>query len=186
MTESAYNYSDMYEELGIRIPDLGCIMADLEPIPVMDIMTGDEDDLYVSQHPDRTYILGDVGSQKAHLTLLYGLLKPGKEWKGYVDRLLEDIDLSTVTVDYVDMFDSPFEDEPYKCVVAHLKITPEIQKAHARLEYLPHINTFLDYKAHVTLAYVHEDAASYWAKWLNDNLAGNQLKVTGINYGGRD
>lgn len=185
MTESAYNYSDMYEELGIRIPDLGCIMADLEPIPVMDIMHGHEEDLYTSQNSDRFWINGAIGSRNAHVTLLYGLLKPGKEWKGYVDRLLDDIDLSAVTVDYVDMFDSTFEDEPYKCVVAHLKITPEIQKAHARLEYLPHVNTFLDYRAHATLAYVQEDNAQFWAKTLNHRLSGEKLRVTGINYGGR-
>lgn len=185
MTESAYNYSDMYEELGIHIPDLGCIMADLEPISVRDIMHGHEADLYVSHRPDRFYVNGAVGSEKAHLTLLYGLLRPGKEWKAYVDRLLTDIDLSTVTVDYVDMFGSPFKDEPYKCVIAHLKITPEIQKAHARLEYLPHINTFLDYHAHVTLAYVHESKADFWVKTLNHRLTGEKLSVTGINYGGQ-
>lgn len=198
MTENAHRFRHLLEEHGITIDQLGCIMATVEPIPVLDYMlsalANPAADLYKSSDLARFWIDGDVGARKAHVTILYGLLKPGPEIREHVDELLDDIDLASVEVDHVGMFDSPYPDEPYKCIVAHLRITPELALAHARLSYLPHINTFPEYRAHVTLAYVKDEPAigtpwartipEAWVRALNQDLAGRRLRVTGIDYGG--
>ncbi|MGI6878823.1 2'-5' RNA ligase family protein [Microbacterium sp. gxy059] len=200
MPESAHLFSDMHAALGIDLNELGCIMADVEPIEVTDYAADaglDPDrDLYSLRGVDssRWWIDGAVGEKGAHVTLLYGLLQPGPVWRGHVDRLLADVDLSTVTVDHVGMFDSPYPDDPYKCIVAHLKLTPELLKAHARLSYLPHVNTFPEYRAHVTLAYVKDQPSAVewaqttpeaWVRALQAPLRDAPLRVTGIDYGGR-
>lgn len=197
--ESVHLFPDVHEALGIRIPDLGCIMADVEPIPVLDYAADaglDPDrDLYVSPNlAERFWINGAVGESGAHVTLLYGLMQPGPVWRDHVDVLLADIDLTTVTVEHVGIFDSPYPDEPYKCIVAHLKLTPALLKAHARLSYLPHINTFPEYRAHVTLAYVKDQlsgvdwaatTAEAWVRALQAPLRDAPLAITGLDYGGR-
>ena len=199
MAESAHQFPEVHAALGIDLSKLGCIMADVDRIPVLDIMQTvhphPAGDLYESAHPDRFWIRGAVGEQGAHVTLLYGLLQPGPVWREHVDALLATVQLDTVRISHVDLFDSPYPDEAYKCVVAHLELTPPLSLAHARLSYLPHVNTFPGYRAHVTLAYVKDGPAldvdwartipEVWVRTLNERLAGRELAVTGIDYGGR-
>lgn len=199
MTESAHRFPDLHAALGIDLSKLGCIMATVEPIPVTALVdlagAGTEADLVSTRgrRDDLWWIDGAVGEQKAHVTLLYGLLETGPVWRAHVDELLADVDLDAVTVDRVDVFDSPYPDEPYKCVVAKIALTPQLALAHARLSYLPHVNTFPDYTAHVTLAYVRDapsdlpwaaTVAEAWVRSLNDALRGAKLRVTGLDYGG--
>ncbi|WP_119697013.1 2'-5' RNA ligase family protein [Microbacterium halotolerans] len=201
MSESIHRFAGVTGALGIEVSELGCIMADVEPIPVTrylaSALPNPWGDLYVSpRREERFWIDGAVGETGAHVTLLYGLLQPGPVWREHVDVLLADVDLSTVTVDHVGVFDSPYEDERYKCIVAHLQLTPALRRAHTRLSYLPHVNTFPEYRAHVTLAYVKDEPAvgavwgglsipELWAGYLDQDLAGRELRVSGINYGGR-
>ena len=199
MSESAHRFPDVHAALGINLSDLGCIMAEVEHIEVTDYARDagldPTRDLYVSPNlAERFWINGAVAETGAHATLLYGLMQPGPVWREHVDALLADVDLGRVTVKHVGIFDSPYPDEPYKCIVAHLEITPELAKAHARLSYLPHINTFPGYQAHVTLAYVKDQpsgvdwaatTAEAWVRTLNAVLRDAPLRVTGIDYGGR-
>jgi hypothetical protein len=199
MSESAHQFPDVHRALGINLSDLGCIMADVEAIPVTDYARDagldPARDLYVSPNlAERFWIDGAVGETGAHVTLLYGLIEPGPVWRELVDQVLAGVDLSAVTVDHVGVFDSPYPDEAYKCIVAHLRITPELLKAHGRLSYLPHIDTFPEYRAHVTLAYVKDQpsgvdwartTAEAWVRALQPALRDAPLPVTGIDYGGR-
>jgi len=200
MTESAHQFPAVHAALGIDLSELGCIMADVEPIEVTDYARDaglDPDrDLYSLRgvDPSRWWIDGAVAERGAHITLLYGLMQPGPVWREHVDALLTDVDLSAVTVDHVGVFDSPYPDDPYKCIVAHLALTPELAKAHARLSYLPHVSTFPEYRAHVTLAYVKDQPSGVdwagttseaWVRALQGALRDAPLRVTGIDYGGQ-
>lgn len=179
---NAHDFPDIYADLNIDINKLGCVMLDVEPIPVTSFVEGGEDDLYFSDNPDLFWIKGAVGESASHITLLYGLLS-----QGYVNQVLAVLDAwdipSHVEVDGLEVFASPYgEAEPYSCMVARIRITPDLREGRARLELLPHINTFLEWRAHVTLAYVRQEATSRWVSGLKRNLP-KQFAVTGLNLG---
>lgn len=186
---SSHLFSDMYKKMGIDVKELGCIMLDTEPLDVADLVPDGKQDLYTSKDPKKPWIKGDVANDTAHVTLLYGLMKPGKEWSDHVDEVLDGWKIGSVRIDRVDTFDNHYPDEDYICVVGHVKVTPELQEGHERLQFLPHIDTFPGYKAHITLAYIKNDGKirNKWVNELNDALAGKTLKVKpGVNYGGFD
>ncbi len=184
---SAHKFKAVYEELGYDLSKLGCIMYSLDSTnvesAVSEVIT--DSDTYYAKNKDRFWIDGIVANN-AHVTVLYGLLRSGMEMKKHVDAILKGVDVKDVVVDNVGVFASPYENEDYYCIVAHLKISPELQEAHDRLTFLPHINTFPGYKGHSTLAYIKKDDKRLSAiiETLNKQLSGKSLRVTGIDYGG--
>lgn len=180
---NANDFRDMYSELGINIDKLGCIMLDIDGkgVPAFP----NEEDLYFTKHPDRFWIKGFVAGSVPHVTLLYGLMESGKRNREYVDRVLKAWDITSVEIDHLAYFDSPYPDDPYYCIIAHVKITDNLLEGHRRLEFLPHINTFPEYKAHITIAYVkkEEQIRDKVIAYYSEALAGKQLQVLGLNYG---
>jgi 2'-5' RNA ligase len=150
-------YSQVYEDLGIAVDTLGCVMLDLKPLENMYSieLDGASVALYQSKNKKRFWINGWVADKKPHVTLLYGLLS--KHYKKHIDVVLSDWSCDQVIVDHVDYFPSPYSDENYYCIVAHIKTTPELLEGHRRLSLLPHINTFFDYKPHMTIAYINAE-----------------------------
>ena len=104
--------------------------------------------------------------------------------KKHVDAVLAEFNFKDVTIEQVGQFDSPYEDEPYVCLVAHLLVTDQLRMANEHLKFLPHINTFPGYKAHLTIAYVKPETAPTYLKQLEKKLAGKVVKAKNINYGG--
>jgi 2'-5' RNA ligase len=148
----------------------------------------DPDYTYVSKHKERFWIKGAVGNKTPHVTVLFGLMKSAVEYKKQIDELLKDWNVETVTIDKVSFFNSPYLDDPYFCIVAHLKITPELLLGHTLIQLLPHIDTFSGYKAHITLAYIKQsekikkEVIGFYA----ERLEGKSLKVKGLNYGRKE
>lgn len=180
---SAHQFKDMYIAMGYDLAKLGCIMLDLEP----QTFKINESALYYAKDKKNFWIDGNVAGKTPHVTLLYGLLRSGDELKTQVNTVLPaDCLPKEVTIDHIDYFDSPYDDEPYYCIVAHLKITPELQEAHDRLTFLPHIDTFPGYKAHFSLAYVKQNERTRDAliESLNKHYKGKTIKAGAINYGG--
>lgn len=136
---------------------------------------------YVSPHPDRFWIKGMEAGD--HITLLYGLLSNGNTIRAAVDEVLDGWQPGQVTVDHVGSFPSTFADEPYACIVGHIAVTPELIDAHARLSYLPHIDTFWQYKPHLTLGYVHREHEAAAIERLGAAVNGVPLTPLGLNYG---
>lgn len=191
---SSYQFKQIYEWLGINLSDLGCIMLDLEPLPTPRTTCQDgvtdyiySVPLYTTPDKEKFWIDGYVGLETAHVTLLYGLMQPGKSYKNHVDAVLDGWKLDEVEIDYFGYFESPYPEEPYYCIVAHIKPTQELVEGHERLELLPHINTFTGYKAHSTVAYIEKNdhARDWFINDLNETFAGKKMKVTGLNYGGK-
>lgn len=180
---SAHQFKSVYAELGYDLAELGCIMLDLEP----QTFKINESALYYANNKKYGWIDGNVAGKTPHVTLLYGLLRSGNELKKQVDTLLpKDCIPKEVTIEKVAHFDSPYDDEPYYCIVAHLKVTPELQEAHDRLTFLPHIDTFAGYKAHFTLAYIkkNERTRDSLITSLNGHYKGKTIKTGKLNYGG--
>jgi 2'-5' RNA ligase len=180
---NSHQFEDVYQELGINLDNLGCIMLDLKPLPNMYSIEydGGAINLYSSPKPERFWINGWVADKTPHITLLYGLLDSGRNYAKYVERVLNGWRLADVEIDHVSYFDSPYPDEPYYCIVAHIKVTPELLEGHQRLEFLPHINTFAGYKPHMTVAYIRKDQGEGYRdsliQHLNNAWAGKRMEV---------
>lgn len=154
MSLNAYDLKAL-PALGINISALGCVMLNVEPVDLS--MLPDEWG-YTTRDPARKYISG-VQRGGQHITLLYGLLHNANTIREHVDEVLDGVTFEGLAVECLDVFDSPYPDEDYKCIVGRLhdKWGNEpgcLVDAHARLSMLPHIDTFPTYKPHVTLAYV--------------------------------
>lgn len=188
---SAHQFPQVYQDLGYDLTKLGCIMLPIiqdDHVSKAVASTVSQQDLYKSPSPDKPWVDGIVTST-AHITLLYGLLRGGPEMKKHVDAVLENGDAlpNEVSIMDVGFFDSPYNDEPYYCLVAHVGVTPELAGAHARLTFLPHIDTFEGYTPHISLAYIKKDNAKRdgYMESLNQILSGMVLTTTKeLNYGG--
>lgn len=181
--ESAHQFSaQLSDSYGIDYSKLGAVMLEVEGLDLKSIAPGIEADLYSSPNAERFWIRGDVISEHAHITLRYGLLQPAYEHKDDVDLLLADINLRKVYLDHISQFPSTFQDEDYTCLVAAVAVNRDIELAHNRLGYLPHVNTFPDYRPHVTIAYVTRESASHWAREF-ENVFPASLNVTELSYG---
>lgn len=181
---SAHQFSEVYQNLGISLNKLGCIMADCEPLKVNDII--DPADLYVAANlTEHAYVNGVVSEEVPHCTLLYGLLRSGPEMQKHVDAVMAGWALNEVQVANVVAWPSRYEDEQYYCLVAELALTPELVEANARLRMLPHIDTFPDYRAHITLAYIKQDdeKRDQYLDLLRQRFMGQTVAVKGLNYG---
>lgn len=184
----AHDYPKVYEDLGIDLSLLGCIMLNIPAQSVVDKVKEiiPELDAYYARDNKRFWIKGLTSVEDMHCTLLYGLTRTGAEYRKHVDTVLDGRLPGSVTVDHVSYFDSPYENEEYYCIVAHLVITPELQEAHDRLTMLPHIKTFPGYKAHITLGYIvkDEEKRDEYVSQLNQALKMSTVPTGGINYGG--
>lgn len=184
---NSHQFQDVYKQMDINLDKLGCVMLDLDPL---DNMWSLEQDgfisLYKSTNPNRKWIDGWVVSETAHITLLYGLLDNAHNWENPINQVLTGWNMDEVEIDHISYFDSPYEDENYYCIVAHIKVTDELMEGHQRLEFLPHVNTFTGYKPHMTICYIekNEKTRDTLLEQFNNLWAGKKLKVkSGINLG---
>lgn len=183
---NSHNFEDVYKKLDINLDTLGCVMLDLEPLGSMGGAVTLATDLYYSNNPDRKWINGWVAGKIPHITLLYGLLDNAHNWEKYINLVLNDWKMDTVEIDHIGYFDSPYSDEDYYCLVAHIKVTQELMEGHNRLEFLPHINTFTGYKPHMTIGYIRKDEElrEDYLQRLGDFWNGKKIAVeTGVNLG---
>lgn len=185
----SHDFPKIYEELNINLDKMGCIMIDVEPLKSMYSIEVDGAGvaLYYAKNKERKWINGWVVGDVAHITLLYGLLENGHVWKKHVDTVLTGWELREVEIDHISYFDSPYEDEEYYCIVAHIKVTDELMEGHQRLEFLPHINTFTGYKPHMTLCYLDKKQGEAYRDRIieefNKLWSGKKLRVKELNYG---
>lgn len=182
---SSHNFEHIYQGLGIDVDKLGCVMASLEARDDMKYPYVDENDLYYAKEKSRFWINGWVCGKTPHITLLYGLLKPGVEYAPYIRDVLDGWEMKTAAIESVGYFTSNYEDEPYYCIIAHMRVTEQLLDAHMRLQFLPHINTFNEYRPHMTIAYIKKDKKlrDDLIDELNHRWAGKKLKVIpGVTY----
>ena len=183
----AHDYPEIYKGLGYDLSKLGCVMLDVEIPSLWGLSQETGSELYYAKDKSRFWIDGLVGEKTAHCTLLYGLLETAKNYEMHIEQVLKSWTIKELEIESVGYFDSPYPDEPYFCIVGHVKITLELLEGHQRLELLPHINTFGGYKAHITLAYVVKDEAirDRWINTMTSYVVGKKLKVIPkLNLGG--
>lgn len=180
MEFKAHDYPEVYEFLGIDLKTLGCVMLKVEEPDTSFIA---DEDLYVSPDPAKFWIKGRA-SGNSHVTLRYGLLPSVRQ--EHVRRIMDDVNLPReLFVKNLEKFESPYEDEPYECIVARVNsLNDELQEANSALGLLPNINTFSGYKPHVTLAYVRQ---GWWVdNWHLADKARNSIlpmRTKGLDLG---
>ena len=161
-------------------------MLDLEPVTdsIPDQVRGH---LYHTKNEERFWIDGWV-FDNPHVTLLYGLLSEGKNYEPHIESVLKDWKLDQIEIADIGYFESPYPDEPYYCLVAHIKITDELMEGHERLSFLPHLKTFPGYKAHATICYVDkaqgEEYRDSLIKEFKALWVGKAMNIRGMNLGG--
>lgn len=175
MITNAHQVKWIYEDLDIDLNDLGCVMAKMTP-PEINLPEWYE---YYSPDVKKFWIKGVV-SDNAHVTLKYGLL-PGVK-KTHVDTMLEDWDLAEISSKEIKVFDSPYEDEKYKCIVLAME-SESLADANARLTMLPNVATFKDYVPHLTLAYVCEEFADEAVTRIKNQIQSYNPRFLGLDYG---
>jgi hypothetical protein len=187
MDFKAHDFKAMYDEMGIDLKDLGCIMLDTEAPEFNWPEYTKEDDFYTSDDPALFWVKGLVSQDTPHVTLLYGLMQDGKAWKKQVDTVLSDRVPETVEISGIECFGSPYDDDPYYCLVATLDTQYGLLECNERLSMLPHVKTFPGYKAHITLAYIRKDPIlrDELIANMHRELVGQELETKGINYGGK-
>jgi hypothetical protein len=184
---NAHMFEPVYKKLKINLDELGCVMVDIDPLKEMiDWKEKYQDVLYTSQNKNRPWIAGWIADQVAHITLLYGLLDNAHNWEKEIEQVLEEWELTSVQIDHVGFFESPYPADPYYCIVAHIKVSDALMEGHSRMEFLPHINTFTGFLPHMTIAYIQKDeqVRNKMVKELNEAWAGKKLyPKKGINLG---
>lgn len=172
---------DIHDELGIDDSKLGCIMLDVDKLEILKYIDNGTDDLVEAKSGE--HLMGAVGEVEPHITLLFGLMESAHNYKDQIDKLYSEAVIESVVIEEVSYFDNP-ESDSYP-IIARVKLTPELLKAHNLMTKLPHANTFIDYKPHITLAYVKKDEVirDRWVKSLADKYNNSEIKVLGLNYG---
>lgn len=172
------------DQLGINVNKLGCVMLDVEPVDLTGFPTQWE---YFARNPEHRWITGAQRADVQHITLLYGLLQNANVIKPQVDLVLEGWNPGWLGIGYTEVFESNYDDEEYSCIVGRIGYPGEqpvtLLDAHIRLSTLPHIDTFWDYKPHVTLAYVHKQYTDEAMNWLQKRVSVGSLTPIGLNYG---
>lgn len=192
----SHSFPEVYKGLGINLSTLGCVMLDLSPLEIPKNMIDGftrfpvfEQALYYAKDKTRFWIDGWVADKTPHITLLYGLIETAKNYEWHIEQVLKGWKMKTVKIQDIGYFDSPYPDEPYWCIVAHIETTPELIEGHQRLELLPHINTFAGYKPHMTIAYIDKNQGEAYRDRLIDGFktawVGKEMDIKDtINLGG--
>jgi len=175
MITNAHQIEHIYEDLGVNLDTLGCIMAKMSS-PELNLL---DDWLYYRNNPERFWIDGEVGD-RSHVTLRYGFL-PGVK-REHVDELLEGWEITDIYKKDVIVFDSPYKDEPYKCIVLALE-SGSLYEAHRLLGFLPNVSTHKNYVPHLTLAYVKEESVDEAVAYIKSVINRYTPRVVGIDYG---
>ena len=174
------NTNDLYAQLGIDTRTLGCVMLDVEPTLPAELRAKIPQRVWYTD-PKR----GISGPEaEPHVTLLYGLLESAHTWRAHVDQLLADWQMPAgLWISRFEVFGRPTD--PYDVVVATFdeESLEGLAEANGLLRALPHVDTFPEYRPHLTIGYVVAPAGRWVAAELNAHAPRKWVGLVGLNYG---
>ena len=182
---------DMLASIGVNVKTLGFVGLTFDPLPVREMLDQqawgvriiESDYVYAPESDYRDWVAGPVAEKNPHVTAKYGFLTPSYERKEIINDLIGWPRDVQVEVEDIEVFPSPYPDLQYGCLVARLG-GEALREMNAALSVLPHVDSFAEYKPHLTLAYLKPDVATYaGVAEAQSWLLGKQLAVTGIDYG---
>jgi 2'-5' RNA ligase len=168
--KNAHAFPQVYDRLGIDLRSLGCLMLNTET-PVQTYHGGTA---YISSDPKKFWIQGMLDHW--HVTVRYGFLDGVAA--DDIDAVLAEVDFPKyLKLTGTEVFESPYETEQYECLVARVE-DESLEAVNTALSVLPNVNTFPEYKAHITIGYFLKGQSPAVA--LKD-----VVKTLDLNYGER-
>lgn len=142
--KDAHAYPDVFEDLGVNLSELGCLMLKTDN-PLKEAIPDTE--AYVSSDPNKWWVDGVLDHW--HVTVRYGFLPEVS--RVHVQKVIKGLSIpSSLHAGTFEVFGQP--DDPYECVV--LRIADErLAAMNAQLSVLPHINTYVEYRPHITVGF---------------------------------
>jgi hypothetical protein len=187
---TAHNHAELLREFGFNLSDLGVVMLKVDPLPVREwVGFGDTEDVWVYAPEGHRWpwVKGPVAETGAHVTVKYGLLEKAYTPRSInaIGQLMVDYEPGTVLrTDIVEIFEEPAVSElGYACIVARIDDEP-LRNWNAALSVLPHVDTYAEYKPHLTLGYVKKELATVMAKQMAHHLP-KYVTTTGLSFGDR-
>ncbi len=167
--KSAHAFPKTYERMGIDLRDLGCLMLNTEN-PVDYVHQGTP---YVSPDPKKFWVKGRMDHW--HVTVRYGFLDGVNA--DDVDSVLAEVGEfpSKLTLVSTEIFPSPYPEEQYDTLVARVE-DKRLNKINQALSVLPNVNTFPEYKAHITIGTFETGRTDYVS-------LKRSVKTLGLDYG---
>lgn len=162
--KAAHEFEGLHKDLGIKTSSLGCLMLNTEN-PLSGLMP--EEGQYVSENPELWWIKGLL--KDWHVTVRYGFLDGVK--RAHVERVIADLKKPDELIpETFDIFPSTYPEENYECVVLRVG-SLYLENLHKQLSVLPNVETFPEYKPHITIGYFEPG-------WFENNLGllWNKLK----------
>lgn len=176
MMKNAHEFAGLHEELGIDLNKLGCLMLETEN-PLTQIVR--DDISYASKHPDRFWIKGLQTDW--HVTIRYGFMPNVRQ--RHVEQVLQSVEIpKMLKVSHLEVFGSPFPDEPYKCIVARVE-DEALNDINAQLSVLPNVNTYVEYKPHVTIGYFRAEAITDSFLEQMERILRHDVATGNLDYG---
>jgi hypothetical protein len=187
---NAHDAAPILATLGVDPSNLGCVMLEVEPLRISEMLGNVTDDFYVHAPEGHkwTWVKGPVAETGAHVTVKYGFLRAAHdpEMAPAVAALMADYQPGVgLRLGDVEIFPEPNVPEPlgYACIVVRIDDEP-LRQWNKALSLLPHIDTYPDYKPHLTLAYVRKEYAESAAAVLAQRLP-SVVTTTGLSLGDR-
>lgn len=173
--KNAHEFPGLYDDL-FDFPNAGYVMLDVDNplVAEPDFLKKHE---YVSKDPTKYWMKGFA--TEWHATVR-GPLDPKVRIK-HCEQVLEGIELPKyLSLSRLEVFPSPYPDEDYMCLVAVVS-DPALSEFNQQLSVLPGVQTYIPYKAHVTIGYFKgslRDEAGNVEDYLDSSV-----RTIGFNYG---
>jgi hypothetical protein len=161
MFKTAFDYGFQQKYTPIGTKKLGCVMVGTtSPLVTSDVLHTEEftQKQYFTQRNDRQWIKGITPAGRHHVTIRYGFLPDVSALD--LHKVANDVHIpEKLSITGYEIFLSPYDDEDadYECVVALIDPT-ELNDANLQFGVLPNINTYPEFKPHVTIGYFYKGA----------------------------
>lgn len=146
--KNGYAFDNIYPRLGVDPKALGCLMLDTDA-PYRGSLRNVDDIEYYSPDPKQFWMRGALSDW--HLTIRMGFLPSVTD--EIINEIMAGVELpSTLHLTGTEVFESPFEDQPYECLVVRVQ-DKALDDLHRQFGILPNVAIFPEYKAHITVGY---------------------------------
>lgn len=176
---NAHHYYGLHEDLGVNLNELGCLMLKTDSPLRSDGLNAISEFAYTANDIDKFWWITGVATDW-HVTVRYGFMDNVRQ--RHVDTVLEGLQMpEELTLSGIEVFPSSVPTEDYGCVVARVD-DRSLRKINQQLSVLPNVNTYPEYKPHITIGYFDVAKAIEVAE-MAERLISTTVATLGYDYG---